>query len=329
MRFWIVFIPGIILLSLTLTYFIRVGALKHKILDIPNKRSSHSAPVPRGGGLAIVICWYLGITLLFFFGQIADNLYYAFMSGSLLAIISLIDDIISLKPRLRLLSQLASASLALFFLRDHFFINISGWIIETQFILIPLFILAIVWFINLYNFLDGIDGYASVEAISTALIIYSFTGNIICLLLVASVAGFLFWNWPKAKIFMGDVGSTQLGFILIVLGIYLNNEGQFDLILWIIITSPYWFDATLTLYRRWRNKEKLSQAHKKHIYQRIVQSGFSHLQTDMALIVLNILLAFVALIINKYDILTVPLFLSVILVLFLINRQADKKIPFK
>jgi len=266
MSTWIIISVGIAALSFVLTFIIRLYALKFKIIDIPNKRSSHSIPTPRGGGLAIVICWYLGITILFATGQIADNLYFALMSGSILAIISLIDDVISLKPLVRLSAQLLSAILAIFLLKENLIVIISAWTISTKFILIPLFVIAIAWFINLYNFLDGIDGYASVEAISIAIIMYLFTGNVICIILIASVAGFLFWNWPKAKIFMGDVGSTQLGFILIVLGIYFNNEGQFDLILWIIITSPYWFDATLTLYRRWRNKEKLSQAHKKHVF---------------------------------------------------------------
>lgn len=329
MSTWIIISAGVAVLSFILTYIIRLYALKFKIIDIPNKRSSHTIPTPRGGGLAIVICWYIGITILFAVGQIAANLYYALMSGLILAIISLIDDVISLKPTVRLSAQMISAILAIFLLKENLAVIISGWTISTQFILVPLFVIAIIWFINLYNFLDGIDGYASVEAISVAIIIYLFTGNLICILLIACVSGFLFWNWPKARIFMGDVGSTQLGFILIVLGIYFNNEGQFNLILWIIITSPYWFDATLTLYRRWRNKEKLSQAHKKHIYQRIVQSGFSHLQTDMALIILNVLLAFVILLINKYNILTFPLFISVILLLFIINHQTDKKIPFK
>ena len=315
-------------LSFILTWLIRLWALKFKILDIPNKRSSHSTPTTRGGGLAIVICWYLGITFLFAYDYIADNLYYAFLSGSILAVISLIDDLLSLKPAIRLLGQLLSASLAIYFLKGIDIIIVSGWTIKPEIILIPLIIIAIVWFINLYNFLDGIDGYASIEAICIAAVIFLFTGNTLSLLLIASIAGFLFWNRPKAKIFMGDIGSTQLGFILIILGIYLHNEDQFSLVHWIILVSPFWFDATFTLFRRWKNNEKLSQAHKKHAYQRIVQYGFTHLQTDLALIALNVLMAIVIVFVRKFSFLTIPLFISVIILLYLITRQVDKRVPF-
>ena len=329
MRFWIIVFIVLVFFSFILTWIIRLWALKFKILDIPNKRSSHSTPTPRGGGLAIVICWYLGITFLFVYDYIADNLYYAFLSGSILAVISLIDDLLSLKPVIRIIGQIVSASLAIFFLKGIDFIIISDWTIESEIIFIPLIIIAIVWFINLYNFLDGIDGYASIEAICIAGILFLFTGNALNLILIASVTGFLFWNWPKAKIFMGDVGSTQLGFILIILGIYLNNENQFNLIHWIILTSPFWFDATYTLFRRWRNKEKLSQAHKKHAYQRIVQYGYTHLQTNLVLIALNVLMAIVIVVIIKFSFLTIPLFISVIILLYFITRQVDRRVPFK
>lgn len=329
MRSWIIVLIALVFLSFILTWLIRLWTLKFKILDIPNKRSSHSSPTPRGGGLAIVICWYLGITFLFVCDYIADNLYYAFLSGSILAVISLIDDLLSLKPGIRLLGQLLSASLAIYFLKGINIIIVSDWTIKPEIILIPIIIIAIVWFINLYNFLDGIDGYASIEAICIAVVIFLFTGNTLSLLLIASIAGFLFWNWPKAKIFMGDVGSTQLGFILIILGIYLNNENQFSLIYWIILASPFWFDATYTLFRRWRNKEKLSQAHKKHAYQRIVQSGFTHLQTNLALIALNVLMAIVIVVIIKFSFLTIPMFVSVIILLYLLTRLVDKRVSFK
>jgi Fuc2NAc and GlcNAc transferase len=319
----------LLLVSFLLTYLVRFFALRLNVLDVPNERSSHKYPTPRGGGLAIVVCWYIGLIFLYVNNQIDENLFFALLSGIILAVISLIDDIISLKPVFRLAGQFLSAGLAVYFLKGLRFFNISGWIIDSELILIPLIIIAIVWFINLFNFLDGIDGYASVEAISIAIVLFIFTGNFLSLLLIACVSGFLIWNWPKAKIFMGDVGSTQLGFILIIVGIYLNNENKFSFLLWILLSSPFWFDATLTLFRRFRNKEKLSQAHRKHIYQRIVRYGFSHQQTNMALIGLNIFITGVILLIYKFDILTLPLFFSVIGLLFYINYQVDKRVRFK
>ena len=200
--------------------------------------------------------------------------------------------------------------------------------IASDIILILFALLAIIWFINLYNFLDGIDGYASIEAICIAIVLFMFTGNNTALLLIASIAGFLFWNRPKAKIFMGDVGSTQLGFILIVLGIYLHNDGQFNFINWILLSTPFWFDATLTLFRRWRNGETLSQAHKKHVYQRLVQVGYDHLQVNMILIGLNIYIAVNLLLISRFNYLIIPLFLTTVIILYLLTRIVDRKVPF-
>ncbi len=314
--------------SFSLTFFYRYFALRLKILDIPNNRSSHSSPVPRGGGLAIIFCWYAVIVYLYVNNLLEKNLFFAFASGLILAVISLLDDLFSIKPIIRLLTQLVTATLAVYFINGITFIDISGWIISNDIILTPLLIFSIVWFINLYNFLDGIDGYASIEAISVALVIYLFTGNLLLLIFASCVAGFLFWNWPKAKIFMGDVGSTQLGYVLIIMGIYFNNKGEFDFMNWLLISSPFWFDATLTLFRRWRKGERIDQPHKKHAYQRLVQSGYSHLKVDLLLICLNFLIGLTILFIDRFKYLQLPISLIIIIFLYLLTRIIDRKVPF-
>ena len=325
----ILLISGILfILSLIITYLVRVFALRHKILDIPNERSSHSVPTPRGGGVAIVLSWYIGITIFFIWNLIDKSLYFALLSGSILAIISLLDDLISIRPVIRLLIQAITAVIAFVFLGGINNVNFGGIGLNSTFVLYPLTIIGMVWFINLYNFLDGIDGYASVEAIIIAAFLLFFTGNPISFLLIASVSGFLFWNWPKAKIFMGDIGSTQLGFILVVLGIYFHNTSDFSIINWIILSSLFWFDATFTLYRRWRNGEKLSVAHRKHVYQRAVQSGFSHLKVLLYAIGINLVLGLIVWFIIEYDILIIPLFVLTILFLFGVAKTVDKKMPF-
>jgi Fuc2NAc and GlcNAc transferase len=127
---------------------------------------------------------------------------------------------------------------------------------------------------------------------------------------------------------MGDVGSTQLGFILVILGIYYHNEGNLSFLWWIILTSPFWFDATLTLFRRWRNREKLSQAHRKHVYQRLVQSGFSHLKVDMLLLIINaVLIIFVLLFRNNDWLFLLVVFLTQGL-LYSIAMFTDRRKPF-
>ena len=297
-------------------------------MSIPNERSLHNSPTPVGGGLAIVITWFLGISILFYFGKIERNLYFALLSGVILAIISFIDDLIGLKPSLRLLFHFITAIIAFVFLGGIRQLIIPGIEFNYNFIIYPLAIIGIVWFINLFNFMDGVDGFASLEAMTICLVIFILSGNVINLLLIACLSGFLFWNWPKAKIFMGDVGSTQLGFILIVLGIYFHNIYKFSILNWIMLSSPFWFDATLTLYRRWRNGEKLSEAHRKHVYQRIVQSGFSHLKVNIYLIAVNCFVVLMILIYREFKFLQIPLFFLTLLLYYRITRIVDKRMPF-
>jgi len=324
-------IIGILLLGLTsfvLTYIIKVIAARYNVVDVPNQRSSHTQITPRGGGLAIVITWYIGISVLFIYNQISDHLYYALLCGVLLAVISLIDDVINLSPKIRLLVQISVVIGAFVLLKGIKPIELFNAQFDYKFLLYPLAIVGMIWFINLYNFLDGIDGYVSIEAIFIALAIFIFTANVIVIVLAASVLGFLVWNWPKAKIFMGDVGSTQLGFILVVLGIYFHNQNELSILYWLLLTAPFWFDATFTLFRRWRNKENISVAHKKHAYQRIVQAGFSHLKTDIWLICINVILLGIILVVKKYDLLFIPSFIIVIVALYFLTKQIDKRKSF-
>lgn len=265
---------------------------------------------------------------MFIMGTVSKNLYFALMSGILLAVISIIDDVIDVRPSVRIIAQIITVILAFYFLNGIQPVLLFEKVLIPSIILYPVVIVGMVWFINLYNFLDGIDGYASIEAIAIASAFYLFTGQGISFLLIAAVIGFLIWNWPKAKIFMGDVGSTQLGFIIVVLGIYFHNEKSLSIINWLILTTPFWFDATLTLYRRWRNKEKLSQAHRKHIYQRLVQSGFSHLKVDVLLCLVNLVLIFFVFISIKYSMLEIPLLILSIIALYLVAIYTDKRKAF-
>lgn len=319
----------LLILSFVLTYLIRHYALRLKIMDMPNERSSHSVPTPRGGGLAIVLTWYIGISILFYLKYLDSHLYLALLSGLLLAGVSIIDDLINLKPFIRLSVHIMTAVLAFTFLKGINPVAISFFMISSPVLLYTLVIIGIVWFINLFNFLDGIDGYASLETIVIAIAIYLFTRNNVCLILIASTLGFLYWNWPKAKIFMGDIGSTQLGFILIVLGIYFHNIGELSIINWIMLSSLFWFDATLTLFRRWRNKEKITVAHKKHAYQRAVQAGLSHQQAVLISLVINLVIIGLVLITRVFEFLIIPIFIINMLFLYSITKLIDKRKPFK
>jgi UDP-N-acetylmuramyl pentapeptide phosphotransferase/UDP-N-acetylglucosamine-1-phosphate transferase len=319
----------ILIFSYSVTWLVMKFTLHKQILDIPNARSSHSQPTPRGGGIAIVFAWYTGIFILYFFNLIESGLFFAIISGFVLAIVSFLDDVITLKPWIRILIQLITVVCGLYFLDGFkvFYINDFKAAIPYAFNLV--IIIGAIWFINLYNFLDGIDGYASVEAIAIASGIYLITGNFVMLILICSVLGFLIWNWPKAKIFMGDIGSIQLGYLFIILSIYLNNNQEFNFIGFLILSSLFWFDATTTLYRRWRNHEKLSEAHRKHAYQRIYQYGFSHQKITLIAIFLNIIFIGLVFLSERLNIsylitFTICMFINSILIIYI-----DRRFPFE
>ena len=316
------------LLSFVLTFLIKQFALRNKLFDIPNVRSLHDRPTPKGGGVAIVLTWYIGISILWFCGVIELSLYFALMTGIILAIVSLIDDISGLKPSIRLIVHFLTAIIAFYFLEGLRPLVLPEIHFNYNYFVYPIAIIGMVWFINLFNFMDGVDGFASVEVITICLVLFVMSWNFSTILLIACVSGFLYWNWPKAKIFMGDVGSTQLGFILVVMGIYFHNIYKFSILNWIMLSSPFWFDATLTLYRRWRNREKLSEAHRKHVYQRIVQSGFSHLQVNIWLIAINCFVLLMILIYREYKFLQIPLFFLTLFLFYRITLFVDKKKPF-
>lgn len=324
----IVFV-ALFLISFITTWLVKRIAIKKAILDIPNERSSHSVPTPRGGGIAIVISIYIGLIWLFIQNLISQNLFYALLCGIILVIIGILDDIYNLSPKIRFIAQILSTSLALYFLGGLQSFNLGFTSIQAPLVLSIISVIGIVWFINLYNFIDGIDGYASAEAIFIGGAMYFITKSEIALILISTTLGFLPWNWQKAKIFMGDVGSTTLGFFLAILAIYFQNNNEFSLINWMILTSVFWFDATFTLFRRWKNKEKLSEAHKKHAYQRIVQAGFSHQKTVIYAIITNLILFSIILINIKSPKFLIPAFIIDLIFLFLITKSIDKKKPFK
>ena len=320
---------SIFIITFAITYLVRIYAIKKSIVDIPNERSSHSTSTPRGGGIAIIIVWVIGLSYLFIKGELETRFFLALISGMVLFVISLIDDIINLKPKIRLAAQSISVATALYFIGGVQSVDFGFFILNNIWINSFLTFIGLIWFINLFNFLDGIDGYASMETIIISLTFFAFFNDNLLLILAFSTLGFLIWNWQPAKIFMGDVGSTVLGFTLGLFTIYYSQKYNVSIFTLLIPSALFWFDASLTLFRRWRNKEKLTEAHKKHAYQRLIQSGFSHQKVVLwSLIVNGILftLAWGAYTFPKF----VLLFFGVALVLLYgITRWVDKRKAFK
>lgn len=315
----------IFMVSLLFTYMVRVYALKKSLLDIPNERSSHTHATPHGGGIAIAVTWFTGLTYLFFNNQLDQDLYLSLILGVVLSIVSFFDDVVELSAKIRLLVQSIVAGLGIYFLGGLSLIDFGLFSIDNSLVTSVFAFFMTVWFINLYNFLDGIDGYAGSEMLFLALAGFILFGGDYFLLMTASVAGFLVLNWHKAKIFMGDVGSTLLGYNIAIFTIYYANEEPMNLWVWIVLFGLFWFDATLTLYRRFKNGESLSVAHKKHAYQRLTQSGWSHNKVVLFSIGVNaMLLALVYFISNSLLLLCISLFM-----LYMVMRFVDKRKAFK
>jgi Fuc2NAc and GlcNAc transferase len=314
--------------SFFLTYFVKNIAEKKLLMDIPNERSSHNKPTPRGGGLAIAVTWFFAITYFYFINRIDQNLYFGLMSGVLISGISFLDDIYNLKSSPRIIIHVISAILALYFIGDLKPIDIGLFTIENKWIIYFLYLSGIIWFTNLFNFIDGIDGHLASGTLLISLSLFLFIGDNLLLVLASSILGFLPWNWHRAKIFMGDIGSTLLGFSIAVLLVYYHNSGRFSIFLGLAITSIFWFDATYTLLKRLVNHEKIGQPHKKHAYQRIVQYGFSHEKTVLLASLINIVI-FVStyLLVNlKANSILVLCFSTVLM--FTIYKWVDSKKPF-
>lgn len=313
----------VFLLSFSLTYLVRKIALKKSLLAEVNERSSHTVPTPHGGGIAVALSWFIGLVYLYLNDAVTQELFFALLAGSFISIVSFLDDMYELSAKLRLGVQVLVSACGLYLLGGLDQINLIYFSITNPIITNGLALFMMVWFINLYNFLDGIDGYAGSEAVFLGIAGFLLFGDEIFLIFLFSASGFLILNWQKAKIFMGDVGSTLLGYNVAIFTLYFKSEGS-SIMVWLILFGLFWFDATLTLIRRYKNGEKLTQAHKKHAYQRLTQAGWSHQKVVLYSIGANFIL--LALVYTVSNILT-AFFIS-LLFLYLIMGYIDKQKAF-
>jgi Fuc2NAc and GlcNAc transferase len=257
-----------------------VGAMiwftrRFDLMDVPNHRSSHSVPTPRGGGLGIVL------TLLAFGPTIGagasqwDRARRVWALALLsVAIIGMIDDRASVSVRWRFAVHLFAAALVAYLAREATPITFTGmmWL--------PFWVFWTVSAINVVNFMDGIDGLiASQTAIFALYLVGMSPGESIAtrgaLVLAVACLGFLTWNWPPARVFMGDVGSGPVGVAIVLCGLLAAFNGLSPVVAFFPLL-PLFLDATLTLIARWRRGERLSQPHRSHLYQRMANGGLGH-----------------------------------------------------
>ncbi len=312
---------GIFFLSFFLSLYIKNLLEKKLLVASVNERSSHTSSVPYGGGIAIIISWLVGLIYLYLINEIETNLFYALLLGIVLGVVGFIDDVYNISSKIRLFIQCLIAILALYILGGFNGLAFGYFEILNPFLTNIFAFLMIIWFINLFNFLDGINGYAGSEMIFLSMAGFIIFGNHLFLILAFSVLGFLYWNFNRAKIFMGDAGSTLLGYNVSIFTLYYANLEMTNLWIWIILFSLFWFDATVTLLRRKLKGENIFKAHKNHAYQRLNQAGWSHFKITNYSIVLNLILFCFAYFISNIFV----AFVMTILVLILCMNFVDSK----
>ncbi len=267
---------------------------KKSIIAIPNKRSNHKSPTPLGGGLAIMISFFIGcIPFIFLYKETMKPPLYIFSALALLCFISFKDDIKHVPAGLRLIAHFIAAIIGAFIVRHNGLIFRGLLDPDLEYIFI---VLTIVTFTNLFNFMDGIDGITGAEiihlGISIAIVLYSLNNQssyiYVSLLLVACSLGFLIHNWHPAKIFIGDAGSVTVGYILALLLLIVAAKGAWVQAL--ILPLYYFADAGFILLKRAIRMEKVWQAHTEHFFQRAVRGGLSHSEVVVKIIILNIIL---------------------------------------
>ena len=278
------------LISFVLTYFIKEYAIKKSLVATVNERSSHTVPTPHGGGIAVSLTWFIGLIYLYINDQIESSLFIALIIGVVIAVVGLVDDIVELSPKLRMIVFTLVGATGLYIIGGLDTITFGLFDISNPIITSIIAMLLILWYINLTNFIDGIDSYLAVKFIFLSVAGLILFGGSHFAVLGVSVLGFLYWNWHKAKIFMGDVGSTLLGYTIAIITIYYANLQASNLWIWVTLYGLFWFDATVTLIRRLLNGEKPSVPHKKHAYQRLTQSGWSHSKVTLYALGLNLVI---------------------------------------
>ncbi|WP_207273853.1 glycosyltransferase family 4 protein [Pseudomonas sp. GW456-12-1-14-TSB6] len=282
--------------SWLLTLLLRRYALSKSLMDIPNARSSHSVPTPRGGGVAIVFSFICALPVVLMGSVMSMEQFVALLgSGLLIALIGFADDHGHIAARWRLLGHFIGGVWGLYWLGGLGPISIFGSAINLGWLGNFIALIYVVWMLNLYNFMDGIDGLASIEAICACLgasLIFWITGNysliLAPLILAFAVAGFCWWNFPPARIFMGDAGSGFLGVTLAILSIYSAWTSSALLFVWLIMLGVFIVDATLTLLRRLVRGDAVYEAHRSHAYQFASRQLKSHKKVTFGVAAINV-----------------------------------------
>jgi Fuc2NAc and GlcNAc transferase len=294
----IVVIALTLLSSAVLTFAVLKLALTHGLLDVPNSRSSHVAPTARGGGAAIMLSATAGFVGLSMLRVVPFDLLSALLvGGGAVALVGFVDDRRPLPAQVRLAVHVAAALWAVFWLGGLPPLSLGATVVHLGWTGDALAVLGIVWTLNLFNFMDGIDGIAASEAVfvcaaaASLMLGAALSADVPAagLVFAAACGGFLPWNWPRARIFMGDVGSGYIGYIIAVLAMAACRNSPQTLWVWLILGGAFFVDATVTLGRRMLRGERLYEAHRSHAYQWLARRWGGHRPVTLVFIGVNVL----------------------------------------
>ncbi len=280
--------------SALLTGLIRLTAQRAQLIDVPVSRSAHQHPVPVGGGISIAVCVLLPTVYYYMDGLIPANEFAAILSSLVIACIGIVDDIRPLNLRWRIPGQFLASSFVVYCLGDVPAIDFGLFLFPESMLLNVLAVFALVWLLNLFNFMDGIDGIAASELIAVtllSLVIVIHSDDVLSLLcasLGAGAAGFLLWNWAPAKIFMGDVGSSFIGFTLGIMALLSMFHGSMTVWAWVLLLGVFIVDATLTLAIRFRRGQRWYDGHASHAYQNAARHYKSHAKVTITVLLINL-----------------------------------------
>jgi len=309
-------------ISFVTTLIVSKYGLKFGLVDIPNVRSSHKNITPRGGGIGITIALFV---VMFF----VKELYMVVLIGVFLSVFSLIDDRINLPVLLRFFVEIVSAFIIVIFYKN----NLISEIIYNHGITIGIIAIVIVAIIitsatNFFNFMDGINGIAGFEAIISFGLLAYYVNHVnvngpvllISLVIITSTIGFLFFNFPKAKVFMGDVGSILLGFIFVSLIVIISKDLREFLIL-LLFQSVFYIDCISTIIIRKYRKENILKPHLQHFYQRLVhQKEHTHVFVTLIYGIIQLIIGLLALVFMQKDIILVMSFWVFLFAFYMIIR---------
>jgi len=281
--------------SAVITFIYKKMAVNYNILAIKNHRTLHSLPTPRGGGIVFSMLSILAFGLVWWNRQLTEGLLLALVVGGFIAtLFGFIDDVKNISAKIKLIIQLMLACWLVYCL---YYGGLLVFGLMPPYIIIPIALFFIVWMMNAYNFMDGIDGMAASGAIfvslALALALFLTEGPIeiiaIFILIASTVAGFILFNWPPATIFMGDAGSLFLGYMFGSLLLFTVLNDNISIWTWLTVFGYFFADTTLTQIMRVILVKQWYLAHRSHAYQNLARITGSHSKVTISVVIYNLL----------------------------------------